>query len=182
MYMTPERIRIWLIVFFSVVLALFILAPLLCEPGEVNGLDGTPMVPDYFDLWGTLNPVSGLAYAAGDILCHQEASRSFELNGSQLPVCVRDLSALIGLIAGLIAVRFAGERFSSPRFCYPFLAVSFALMIADVVIQNVAGLNVFATRILTGALCGLSVAFVIERWLMVMAISIGMPSSDKLYK
>ncbi len=171
-----------LIAFFSLVLALFIAAPLLCGEGMVNGLDGTPMVPDYFDLWGTLNPISALAYGAGDILCHQEAARSFELNGNQLPVCVRDVSALAGLITGLVLAHFAGERIGVPRVCYPFLVLSFALMIADVIIQNAAGLNVFATRILTGGMCGIAVAMTADMWLRRLVLSLGMPSSDKLYK
>ncbi len=182
MYLTTGRIRMGSIVFFSLVLALFIIAPLLCGRGEVNGLDGTPMVPDYFDLWGTLNPLSAVAYGAGDILCHQEAARSFVLNGNQLPVCVRDVSALAGLIVGLAAAHTVGDRLCVPRVCYPFLVLSFALMIADVVIQNVAGLNVSATRILTGGMCGIAVALTADMWLRKSVLSMGMPSSDKLYK
>ncbi len=182
MYLTPGRIRIGLLSFFSMALALFIAAPLLCGYGAVNGLDGTPMVPDYFDLWGTLNPVSALAYAVGDILCHQEAGRSFELNGSQLPVCVRDIAALVGLIAGFAVAHVAGDRLSVPRFCYSFLAVSFGLMVADFAVQYVLGLNVFATRAVTGFLCGVSVAVTVDLWLRRMASSQGIPSSDKLYK
>ena len=181
MEVTPERIRWGLIAFFSLALALFIIAPLLCDPGAVNGLDGTPVVPDYFDLWGTLNPLSGTVYAIGDILCHQSAEWSFELNGSQMPICVRDISALAGLVAGLlISVRF-GEHTSRPKFCIPFLIVSFALMIADVVIQNVYGLNVFSARIVTGLMCGAAVAFAVDRWIRASAHEIGVPS-DKVYK
>ena len=181
MELTPEGIRWGLIAFFSLVLALFIIAPMLCSPGAVNGLEGSPMVPDYFDLWGTLNPLSGTVYAVGDILCHQDAARSFELNGSQLPICVRDISALAGLIVGLlVSVRF-GAYASRPKFLIPFFAVSFALMITDVVVQNVYGLNVFSARIVTGLMCGAAVAFAIDRWLRASARALGMPA-DKVYK
>ena len=160
--MTPDGARILLAAAFSAVLALFILAPFLADPGEVDGLDGSPVVPDYFDLWGTLGPVPAAVYAAGDILCHQDAERSFEINGNQMPICVRDISALAGLVAGLVASAFVGRFTSRPCFRVPFLIVSFAMMLADVAVQAAFGLNVFPTRILTGALCGLAVAFCID--------------------
>jgi len=181
MYLTPRRIRWGLFSFFLAILALFIIAPLMCAEGEVNGLDGTPVVPDYFDLWGSLNPISGLVYGAGDILCHQNASRSFELNGNQLPVCVRDISALAGMVIGLAASEFIGSRTSVPRVCYPFLLLSFALMAADVVIQNVLSLNVFPARILTGFLCGAAVASALDMWIRTSAEAVGVPL-DKIYK
>ena len=103
-------------------------------------------------------------YAVGDILCHQESGRSFHLNGSQLPICVRDISALAGLFAGMCAAMRIGRYTSERRFCVPFLIVSFGLMIADVVIQNVFSLNVVPARVVTGFLCGLSVSFAIDMW------------------
>ena len=147
---------------FSAVLALFIAAPLAAGNGEVDGLDGSPVVPDYFDQWGGLNPLSAAAYAAGDILCHQDSERSVHLNGNQMPVCARDLSALIGLIAGFGISASAGAFTSRTGFRIPFLMASFALMIADVAVQAAFGLNIFPTRIITGALCGLAVAFCID--------------------
>ena len=162
--MTPYGLRALLIVLSAVTLALFIFAPFMGGYGEVDGLEGGhPVEPDFFDVWGNLNIVQGSIYAVGDILCHQDASRSFHLNGSQLPVCVRDISALAGLVVGLISCMVFGELYR--KYVYILLAVSFAIMIADVSIQNVFDLNVFVTRILTGAFCGISVAAVIDRWL-----------------
>ena len=165
--MTVNGMRALILALFSVILALFILAPFMGGHGAVYGLEGGhPVEPDFFDVWDDLSPVQGGIYAVGDILCHQDSSRSFHLNGSQLPVCVRDASALAGLVAGLLlCLRFGAQL---DRYAYIMIAVSFALMIADAAIQNVCDLNVFATRILTGAFCGISVAAVIDRWLRLM--------------
>ncbi len=162
--MTVNGIRALLIAFFALVLALFVYAPFMIEDGAVDGLEGGhPVEPDYFDLWGDLNPAAGSIYGLGDILCHQDSSRSFHLNGSQLPICVRDLSALAGLVGGLIVCALYGGHLR--RYAYIMLAVSFSVMIADVIIQNALDLNVFATRILTGAFCGISVSAAMDRWL-----------------
>ena len=162
--MTADGMRALLIALFSVILALLALASFMGGYGAVDGLEGGhPVEPDFFDVWGDLNIVQGSIYAVGDILCHQDSSRSFHLNGSQMPVCVRDISALAGIVAGLLLCVVSGERLR--RHACILLAISFPLMFADVAIQNVLGLNVFATRILTGAFCGISVAAVIDKWL-----------------
>ena len=162
--MTVNGIRALLIAFFALVLALFVSAPFMIEDGAVDGLEGGhPVEPDFFDVWDGLNPVAGSIYGLGDILCHQDSSRSFHLNGSQLPVCVRDLSALAGLVGGLVLCAVCGGHLS--RYAYVMLAASFSIMIADVIIQNAFDLNVFAARILTGAFCGISVSAAIDMWL-----------------
>ena len=162
--MTVNGIRALLIAFFAMVLALFVFAPFMTDYGTVDGLEGGhPVEPDFFDFWDDLNPVAGSIYGLGDILCHQDSSRSFHLNGSQLPVCVRDLSALAGLVGGLVLCAVYGEHLR--RYAYVMLAVSFSLMIADVLIQNAFSLNISVTRILTSAFCGISVSAAIDRWL-----------------
>ena len=162
--MTADGFRWLLAIVFTALLALFIAAPLACADGEVSGLDGTPVVIDYPDLWADINPFSGAVYAMGDILCHQDSERSFHLNGSQLPICVRDISALAGLAVGMFLAMRLGRVTSGRRFCIPFLIASFALMLADVTLQNAFSLNVVPTRVLTGFLCGLSVSFAIDMW------------------
>lgn len=160
--MTADGLRLMILFFFSMVLALFISAPLLEPYGAVTGLDGNPISPDHFDRWSELNPVSGLAYAVGDILCHQMESRSFIINGSEMPLCIRDVSALMGIVSGLmIAIPF-GNHTSKRLFCIPFLMASFMLMGVDVVMQSSCALNIPFTRVVTGLLCGLSVAFIID--------------------
>lgn len=90
-----------LLAFFGVSLVLMTVTPLLYPYGTFTGLDGTPGIMDHD--WGGYG-AGGIVYAIGDMLCHQEAARSFFLNGSQLPFCIRDVGLLIGLVAGLAVV------------------------------------------------------------------------------
>ena len=70
---------------------LLIIAPFLEAPGTVdfgnNGIVGK------FEHAGNIshmqNPVARAIYTFGDWECHQHASRSFFLNGNQMPVCSR---------------------------------------------------------------------------------------------
>jgi uncharacterized membrane protein len=87
---------------------LIIINPLLFEYGRFVGLDGAPSVMDHS--WS----VSECIYALGDLLCHQQYGRSFILNGSQMPFCIRDLGLIIGLSTGLIAC-FINDRWSDRK-------------------------------------------------------------------
>jgi uncharacterized membrane protein len=47
-------------------------------------------------------PLAALIYAAGSVVCHQIAERSFHLAGFQLPVCARCLGIYAGAAAASI--------------------------------------------------------------------------------
>lgn len=74
-------------------LAVVFLIPFLYGPGTFADLDGTSGVLDH--KWSP----GQFIYLLGDMLCHQEMSRSFMINGSQTAFCTRD----IGIIAGIAA-------------------------------------------------------------------------------
>jgi uncharacterized membrane protein len=83
-----------------------ILAPATLPKGEVIGLHGRANAPDYFSRWKGMDPFHFVAYAFGDINCHQYEERSLIVHGNQMPVCARDVSIFIGLTYGaLIMVR-----------------------------------------------------------------------------
>ena len=108
---------------------LLFLAPLTLAPGTVNHLDGRANAIDFYGVdgwgsagnqpdgsgsggdphdegnhfaWSELNPYAGFIYAFGDLNCHQKHERSWELNGNQLPVCVRDIGIFAGLFLGAL--------------------------------------------------------------------------------
>ena len=58
--------------------------------------------------WTELNPIAAFVYAFGDLNCHQKHERSWEINGNQLAVCVRDVGLFIGLAAGALFWRKKG--------------------------------------------------------------------------
>jgi len=50
--------------------------------------------------WGDLDPYAAFVYGFGDLNCHNKAERSWEINGNQMPVCVRDVGIFLGLAIG----------------------------------------------------------------------------------
>jgi len=52
--------------------------------------------------WTELNPIAAVTYAIGDLNCHQKHQRSWEINGNQMPVCVRDIGILLGFTLGCL--------------------------------------------------------------------------------
>ncbi len=157
--MTVKSLRRLLILFFAIIAIFFLITPFLISYETVYGLNGSPGIIDYFYIWKTLNPLSEVVYSVGDILCHQTYDRSFILNGNQMAICVRDFSALIGLIIGLTLVEKYKMKTKSIIF---FFVISFTLLILDVLIQSVMGLNIEFTRIITGLLAGISVGLLIN--------------------
>jgi len=77
-----------------------IVAPATLPAGEVIDLHGRANAPDYFGRWKGMDPFHWVAYAFGDINCHQYEERSLVINGNQMPVCARDVSIFIGLAYG----------------------------------------------------------------------------------
>ena len=53
-------------------------------------------------VWSDLNPYSALIYGFGDLNCHQKHERTWDLNGNQMPVCVRDVGIFLGFFVGAI--------------------------------------------------------------------------------
>ena len=115
-------------------LFLFI-TPLILAPGSVPDLSGRANRIDYateegWGSWGNsnnaeelnweiqedndlfswmdLNPIALFVYGFGDLNCHQKYERSWEINGNQLAVCVRDVGLFIGLAVGALLWRKRG--------------------------------------------------------------------------
>lgn len=147
----------------SAVLVLFISVPLILPYGQVTGLDGTPLIMDYAHIWSEMDAVSALTYGFGDILCHQEFERSVTLNGSQMPVCVRDLFIILGFLIGSVCHLIRRKEIPCRHAVVAVLA-SVAIMLADHTVQLVFGLNVPSTRAITGFLVGYAVSVAVECW------------------
>ena len=80
-----------------------VIAPLTLEPGTVIlGEDGGANHVDYPDLWIRLPLFQKIVYGLGDLICHQKTSRSFIINGNQMPVCARDVGLYLGILIALI--------------------------------------------------------------------------------
>ena len=141
------------------------IAPFLSPSGSFLDLDGTVGVMDHSGLWSEQDPFTCAIYSLGDILCHQEEARTIVLNGSEMPVCIRDVGLLLGLMIGsLICLTERGEALIS-RFGVIHIIVSFTLIFIDWLIQHTFDLNVPSARLATGLLAGAGFAFLVDIWL-----------------
>ena len=129
----------------GILAAMLLAVPFAAPYGSFLGLDGTPCFVDHsWDL-------AELPYLLGDVLCHQEQDRSFILNGSQMPVCSRDIGLVAGLALGCLYCASPGIRFDRR-----WVAVSVAMMMLTIVewaVEPCFG-NLMETRFATGVVSG----------------------------
>lgn len=149
--------------FLGILAVLFLSAPYMAPPGTFLGLDGSPAVID--NGWLGHGP-AGLAYLIGDVLCHQETARSFILNDSQLPVCIRDMGLLIGSLAGCAASCFFLDRLRGRR----VLIVGIALLLvtaAQWALQGTVGDHELI-RFASGIVSGIGASVILGWWIVGM--------------
>lgn len=124
-------------------------APLMAPYGTYVGLDGNPGFVDHD--WGSNLP-SDVLYMIGDVLCHQQQGRSFVLNGSEMPVCIRDIGLAIGLSAGLAAGAILRGRSADRRIAAAGVAMACVTVVEWVAEHWVGDMPEarFATAIVSG--------------------------------
>lgn len=157
-------------------------APAMEEKGTITHLDGAANRVDNADRYEDFNPVSRVVYLFGDFNCHQIESRSYHVNGNQMPLCARDVGTFGGVVMGLVLalpvrvsnssretlarITFRGR--SLPRFLNPtgfFILVLFlgflptALDGGIQLITNYESTN--PMRLLTGGIMGAVGAFLL---------------------
>ena len=146
------------IIGFGALLVLFVISPSLNPEGSFLGLDGSPGIIDHG--W---NGVTGIGYLLGDILCHQEESRCLILNGNQMPICIRDLGLLTGLVTGLIFCIPLNRRLSSNRI--PVVGVALvAVTGVEWLAESFTG-DMPTIRLMSGIIAGIGAALILG-WLL----------------
>src|SRR6267142_4927754 len=89
----------WWVVVVLVPVALFagllFASPLMLPPNSTGDLSGRVGAVDNARVWMTFPQPAQWTYYAGDIECHTIASRSFTINGNQMPVCARDVAIFL---------------------------------------------------------------------------------------
>jgi uncharacterized membrane protein len=138
-------------------LALVVSAPFLVPSGTLLDLSGSVNVKDNTALFHSLSPLPKAIYTIGDVECHQIASRSFFLNGNEMPFCARDLGLFLGLAAGFGLAAFYRYKLN------PFLALAGLVpMGIDGGLQLVTSYESNnALRIITGVIAGVSLAILL---------------------
>ncbi|MDD1746524.1 MAG: DUF2085 domain-containing protein [Methanomassiliicoccales archaeon] len=146
------------LILFAVWLLLILLAPLTLAHGSVADLSGSVGTIDNADQISGMNPFAAAIYWLGDANCHQLASRSYYLNGNEMPFCARDLGIFIGMALGMALAFVTKVR-------PPFLLLILGLvpMALDGGLQLLTDYeSTNPVRLLTGMLAGVSVAFLIH--------------------
>lgn len=138
------------------------------EPfNSISGMDGSIGMMDHGSKWSEMNIFAELVYSVGDMVCHQEMSRSFVMNGNQLTVCSRDLFILFGIFTGLLFFQLLPKKAEDRRLWY--VSYSFVvLMLIDWGVQYITSTDVMITRIITGMMCGIAIATILEKMMIRM--------------
>jgi uncharacterized membrane protein len=101
----PASTRYMLLIELLLAAALLavMVSPLTLPEASVPDLDGDIGKVDNWEELRAMPWPQMIVYLIGDVNCHQQADRSYELNGNQLPICARDLGLLAGAVVGLAA-------------------------------------------------------------------------------
>ena len=157
-----------MLIFFAVsaiLSALMFIVPFISPNGSFVDLDGTPGIMDHGDLWSQQDPLTMMLYGLGDMICHQQMSRSVILNGSEMPVCIRDLGLLLGFCIGCAVTALKFGHPAIYRHARVYVVISFLLIFTDWLIQHIFDLNVPITRLITGLLAGAGFSLIIYCWM-----------------
>ena len=142
---------------FSIFAIVIFVVPFLYTSGTFVHLDGSPSVMDHD--WSSYG-AGGIVYAIGDLICHQESARSFILNGSQMPICIRDVGLLLGLDAGLVCSHLFKKWIAQKK----SLIIGAALLLPTVVewvLEHSFDLDLPELRLMAGIVSGFGAAMII---------------------
>ncbi len=137
----------------AIAAALIFTAPFMAPYGTFTDLGGAAGSIDHH--WGG-NGFPDAVYALGDLLCHQDGSRSFVLNGSQMPICIRDTGILLGLLAGFLVSIPIGARIGDNRYAVIGVILG-CFTVVEWVSERFVG-DMPEMRFVTGMVTGIGVA------------------------
>ncbi len=131
---------------------LLLIAPILEPPNTVNfgenGIVGS--FEHASNISHMQNPVSRAIYTFGDWECHQHASRSFFINGNQMPVCARCTAIFLSISFTAFLLVFI--RIKAPFWVIIALIIPMALDGGIQLITPYESNNIL--RFITGSLAG----------------------------
>ena len=150
----------------AILSASMFIVPFINADGSLVELDGAPGVMDHWDLWLNQDVLTMVLYGFGDMVCHQQMSRTVMLNGSEMPICIRDLGLLLGFTIGCAVT---SVKFGHPaiyRHARIYVVFSFLLIFTDWLIQYIFDLNVPLSRLITGLLAGAGFTLILYCWMI----------------
>lgn len=109
----PKITSYGILIAFALCLVWFVLvvtAPLMVPPHTLLDLTGRVGYHDNEAKFVNLAPLPHAIYWVGDAECHQIATRSFFIDGNQMPFCSRDTGLFFGLAVGFGVLLFIRYR------------------------------------------------------------------------
>jgi len=157
---TPGRTAL---LFFTAFLVLMIILPLLYPYGSFTHLDGKAGVIENWSKLSFADPLTRAVYFLGDLFCHEEMSRSFIINGSQMAFCQRDVSVLCGFVLGLFLTDEAVLHiYTGKKRSLVAGAVMMILLLVEWVFEYASGIDFLPGRVATGILAGAGIALLMQ--------------------
>lgn len=150
---------------FSLWISLQFLAPLALPEGNVQDLSGLVAVSDNENAINDMDSLGGFIYSVGDRLCHQQAERSFFINGNQMPFCSRCTAIWLGLALGLGFMVFYRIELNE-KFMFAIL-----IGLVPIGVDGIGQLFGFwestnlvrvITGLLIGVICGVAIGVIID--------------------
>ena len=150
-------------------LLLLLIVPFTLPGNTVNfGEKGKIGANDFQNKTEKMNPVARFVYSTSDSFCHQKASRSFFLNGNQMPYCLRCTGIFLGLAIGACIAVFRYIDFK-----WQYIIIGLLPIGIDGIGQMFCfweSINIIRlmTGMLAGILTGLAVAVIIQELCIVI--------------
>ena len=164
-HVNPRSYMLTFFVLSAILSVLMFIVPFISPNGTFVDLDGTPGTMDHGDLWSEQDPLTMVLYGFGDMVCHQQMSRTVILNGSEMPICIRDLGLLLGFCIGCAVTTVKFGHSAIYRHARVYVIISFLLIFTDWLIQHIFDLNIPITRLITGLLAGAGFSLIIYCWM-----------------
>jgi uncharacterized membrane protein len=152
-------------IFFSIWVLLQFIAPLVLPQNSVTDLSGLVAVSDNEQVIKQMGfPWNGI-YTIGDRLCHQQAERSFFLNGNQMPFCSRCTAIWLGLAFGLGVMVFYSISLTE-KFIFVILVGLGPIGVDGVgqlfgLWESTNSIRLI-TGLLAGCVCGIAIGIIID--------------------
>ncbi len=166
----------WIILLFIPFLIWIILqfiAPLILPYGSVDDLSGNVGVADNKILTNKIPSPWDAIYDCGDRLCHQQAERSFFINGNQMSFCSRCTAIWLGFAVGLGFMVFYKIKLNE-KFLF-LIIIGIVPIGADGIgqlLQLWESTNIIRliTGLLAGIVCGIAIALIIDEIIELIAV------------
>jgi len=161
----PRIIILVFLLFFFIWTLLQFLAPMFIPENTIEDLSGHVVVTNNKIEIDEISAPWSFVYNCGDSLCHQKASRSFFINGNQMPFCSRCTAIWLGITIGLFLVFFYKIKLND-KFVFVIIAgvipigidglgQMFGFWESTNLIRVVTGLTI-------GIVCGVAIGLIID--------------------